>query len=211
MRSLKKLEVFGGESTRVAHWNAVLPLLQQLPLEEFKLDVFQSPSWTASLETLVDGAVTFRNQTSKNTAVIQPLRALILPSSLKNSFITLDCLSTLAEEAIGLEYLAISLKPEGRSSERKAIADLLFAWRTSKRSSCPLKHQAVSQFGQNVVFSAQEYDDLAQLLDLMFPQLASIRPYDGEKAELYWNQHWWFIERLRKMYKTCRLNQLPSL
>jgi UDP-N-acetylglucosamine 2-epimerase len=86
----------------------MLPLLQQLPLEEFiELDVFQSPSWTDSLETLVDGAVTFRNQTSKNIAVIQPLRALTFPSSLKNSFITLDCLSTLAEEAIRLEYLAM--------------------------------------------------------------------------------------------------------
>ncbi|KAJ2921273.1 hypothetical protein H1R20_g15819, partial [Candolleomyces eurysporus] len=210
MRSLKKLEVFGGSTTRVAHWNAMLPLLQQLPLEEFKLDVFQSTSWTASLESLVDGAVTFRGQTSKNTTAIQPLQALTLPSSLKNSFITLDCLSTLAEEAIGLEYLAISLKPEGRSSGRKAIADLLFAWKTLKRSSCPLKRLAVSQFGSDVVFSAQEYDDLAQLLDLMFPQLTSIRPYDGEKTQPYWNKHWWFIERLRKMYKRCRLNQLPS-
>ena len=71
-----------------------------------------------------------------------------------------------------------------------------------KHPSIPI----IKELRSSLSFTTRDYNDIAQVLDLMFPRLVSIRPYsDADENEPYWKDHWWFIEHLRLMYKELRM------
>ncbi|KAF6740868.1 hypothetical protein DFP72DRAFT_951690 [Ephemerocybe angulata] len=73
-------------------------------------------------------------------------------------------------------------------------------------SSSKLRYLSIRDTKSPREFNAQEYNDIAQLLDLMFPCLISVTPYsEADMTAPYWKDHWWFIEHIRKMYKELRL------
>lgn len=103
-----------------------------------------------------------------------------------------------------LESLSLSV-----TSTAKQASELLDFERSRKRPKSKLRYLTIRDCRGSAAFTAQEYDDIAQLLDLCFPNLESMKPYaDSDIEEAYWKQHWWFIERLRKMYQKLRLSQI---
>ncbi|KAJ2933628.1 hypothetical protein H1R20_g3418, partial [Candolleomyces eurysporus] len=85
------------------------------------------------------------------------------------------------------------------SSHEVPTVDVLLAkWKTCPPSQSTLRILAIRDHRNPLSFTNREYNDIAQLLDLMFPSLVSIKPYcEADEDKPYWKDHWWFIEHLR--------------
>ena len=205
MPHLSDLEVSG--STPIMKMASILPFCSRLSLHTFRVTVPQvAHRHHTPLAPIIDAC--FSN--SHHGKGRRLLRYLSLPASMVDSGnftyyykVNLECLSYVAKEAIGLERLDTGIDT---SIPGGSLSRLLSRWKRGSPSKCTLRLLFIHDVRKPDNFNAQEYDNLAQLLDLMFPQLESIAPYKSPDAAdaMYWKSHWWFIEKLRKMYKELR-------
>jgi hypothetical protein len=206
--SLKRIDLTetAGQVCTVSRAAALTPLLR-LPLVEFRVD-FTNVNWNQDAVTpLINSAFTHRPPAST-------LLSLGLPWKSTGSYSSsLWCLSYTAEKAPGLKELSLGLQSNSNSSTSgwtrprfATIQSLLAHWKAASPSKSQLRYLAISEQKQLSQFNAEQYNDIAQLLDLMFPSLVSVGPYsEADRTAPYWKDHWWFIEHLRKMYKELRV------
>lgn len=213
--SLKRLTLEEkGSNIRVRVAAAILRLLE-LPIEELHVNL-SSINWPYSPLTrqFCPSSPCVRDLLSGSSTI----RLMTLPPIPEEDSFTLQYLSDLAHSS-ALESLAIGLVSRTEHKLRlfgggtltqgdfSTISALLQHWKTDEPPSrSRLRHLAISEHKPLSEFNTQQYNDLAQLLDLMFPHLESITPYrDADKDSPYWKHAWWFIEHLRKMYKRIRV------
>lgn len=206
--SLKRIDLTetAGQVCAVSCLDALTPLLR-LPLVEFRVNLTNVNWGTDAITPLVNSAFAFRVAGST-------LRSLSLPGKSTSSYsASLWCLSYTAEKAPSLEELSLGLQSNPNSGSSgwgrprfTTIQGLLAHWKVAPPSKSQLRYLAISEQKNLSHFNAQQYNDIAQLLDLMFPRLVSVGPYsEVDRTAPYWKDHWWFIEHLRKMYKELRL------
>ncbi|KAJ2933692.1 hypothetical protein H1R20_g3419, partial [Candolleomyces eurysporus] len=206
VQCLEKVEIKQEGPIATLMADRFIPFLERLNLSEFELTadriLYQQ---SAVLAPLIETAFTRDNKTLHQT---RPLRSLVLPKNTADSDRpTLRCLSSVAQLADGLQNLATGCD-SGRSLD--SPPDVLLAqWKTRRPSQSTLLFLAIRDHRNPLSFTNREYKDIAQLLDLMFPRLVSIKPYcEADENEPYWKDHWWFIEHLRRLYKGFRMHGL---
>ncbi|RXW25132.1 hypothetical protein EST38_g652 [Candolleomyces aberdarensis] len=208
IQCLEKVEI-KPQGRTVSVWiEPIIPFLKRLNLSDFELtaDRVRYPNG-AALAPLIKEVFTGDNNTLHQTS---PLRSLVLPKDTTDADCpTLSCLSCVAQLADGLQNLATGCD-SGRFLDSPLNA-LLAAWKNRRPSQSTLQFLAIRDHKTPPPFTLQDYNDIAQLLDLMFPRLVSIKPYcEADENEPYWKDHWWFIEHLRRMYKRLRMYESAS-
>ncbi|KAF6754240.1 hypothetical protein DFP72DRAFT_899744 [Ephemerocybe angulata] len=197
-----------GAGLVIQHSDVLLPILKTLPLlHTLNIDVNIATLFPPTpLSTFITGAFNRPEATSlKTLSLYSPRCALDIYSG-----ITLDTLIAIAKEATGLEHLSVGLKPlfAQQRMNGKSLASWLALLQTAGTSRSTLRTLTIFD-GSDVrgPLTVQEADDLAQALDLMFPLLREIRPYEGTGVvDEYWRDRWSRIERLRRMYQAARLH-----
>ncbi|KAJ2933693.1 hypothetical protein H1R20_g3417, partial [Candolleomyces eurysporus] len=209
IQCLEKVEILNKEGSKV-HLGAdtVIPFLQRLNLSDFKLGVdrlkYEQQRVSQVPQPLIEAAV---KRGGKTLHPARPLRLLALPEATEGSHCpTLDCLSHIAQSPNGIQMLVIGLQSIKASYWGSTAGGLLAVWKSRRPSESTLQFLAIKELRSPLSFTTQEYNNIAQLLDLMFPRLVSIKPYCGShENEPYWKDHWWFIEHLRRMYQELRM------
>lgn len=176
IQTLRKLELVDEELKFSVYASAITPLLTLQSgklLVDFKLDAnaigvdgSQFASWILSIYP--DPAST--------------LRTLHLPGRNDMSTpVTMGSLSKFASsKGIALEFLSVALRssPDYNSHwSSTTFPQLISKWRAMPPSSSKLRYLAIRDTKSTGEFNAQQYNDIAQLLDLMFPSLISVTPY----------------------------------
>ncbi|KAJ3547751.1 hypothetical protein NMY22_g1536 [Coprinellus aureogranulatus] len=207
--SLTKLQLVekAGRKISIQEARSLAPLLS-LSLQELHINL-TSIAWPlGTASSFMMSALMGRPQRP-----LLDIRSLTLPAYLDGHPFILSNLSEIAKGLPMLEHLTLGL--ESRTQIESGwfkwglfpeISGLLHHWKTC-RSPSPSRLRHLSIYEQKPLneFDNHQYNDLAQLLDLIFPHLVSITPYHEEDREApYWKEHWWFIEHLRKMYKRLR-------
>ena len=206
--SLKRIDLteMAGQACTVSYVSALNPLLR-LPLVEVRVNLTNIDWDSNAAQPLIDAVAMYRRG--------GPIfRVLGLPCKSIGSYsASLECLSYTAEKAPGLEELSLGLQSNPNSGKATwtqprfaTIQSLLAHWKVALPSKSRLQYLAINEQKQLSNFNAEQYNDIAQLLDLMFPRLVSVSPYtEADRTAPYWKDHWWFIEHLRKMYKELRV------
>ncbi|KAJ3511288.1 hypothetical protein NMY22_g15693 [Coprinellus aureogranulatus] len=177
--SLKVIDIIDADgcTCNLANPSALNPLLK-LPLVELRVKLVNA-TWSSSdtLVSLSNTAFPLLQLTTRPT-----LRSLTLPPKGSGYIPTLACLSHIAEKGILLEELLLGMQSVSNNGTwaQKAfptIQSLLMRWRISSTPKSQLRHLAICEQKSLTQFSAEQYNDIAQLLDLMFPRLVSVTPY----------------------------------
>jgi hypothetical protein len=202
-----KLSEKKGRKVNIKDPNALGPLLS-LPIDELQIDL-SSIAWPfGSLNGLLMSALLVQ--------IKRPLtiRSITFPLATDAGPFILPYLADIATQLPMVERLAGGIHSTTQISTGifkwgtfPEISGLLHHWKTSQPPSrSSVRHLAIYEQKPLTDFNIEQYNGLAQLLDLMFPQLISIEPYtEADRAAPYWKNHWWFIEHLRKMYKRLRV------
>lgn len=200
-----------GSSVIVKDAKSIAPLLS-LPIEELHvgLSTISWPGPFSSASVIISPALSQRPF---------PIQSITLPKKIDALPFILPHLSEIATSLPMLERLTLGLSSQTQVRALNltwgafpSTSELLTHWGVSQApSSSRLRHLSIYEQKPLDEFNTQQYNDLAQLLDIMFPQLISITPYcESDREAPYWRDHWWFIEHLRKMYKRIRLLEASS-
>lgn len=122
--------------------------------------------------------------------------------------ITLECLNYISQDIASLEKFSGVLRPTFtiETPNRTALVEWLAVLRGGPQSSSALHTLTVYDTrNPSLGTTFEEASNLAQILDLLFPRLEVIRPYQDDTAPAYWSQRWAFIQHLHKTYKAERL------
>jgi hypothetical protein len=207
IQCVEKVEILDQEGSSDLLWtNTIEPFLERLNLTSFKLGVKRvGYEQNEALGHLL-----------KPGSKALSLRSMILPDATEDFYCpTLNSLSHIAVYANGLQTLVLGLNTIYSTDTlgqwdapyiTRPVCHLLSVWKKLPQSQSTLQFLRIKELKNPPSFTIQEYNDIAQLLDIMFPRLVSIRPYsDVDENEPYWKDHWWFIEHLRLMYKELRM------
>ncbi|KAF6754257.1 hypothetical protein DFP72DRAFT_899778 [Ephemerocybe angulata] len=138
--------------------------------------------------------------------------------------IPLTCIQHIANDGREINHLALEflplLCPNQIGEPRSIVADILRGWLRQLRSTnyksrsklrtLAIRERTYDSFSR-ASLSVEQGNALAQILDILFPSLESIRPFvDSEATYWYWSGRWLEIETLRKTYKALRLAQTSS-
>jgi hypothetical protein len=201
-----KVHTNDGGSMNVA---TVLPFLLQLSLQGLTIEL---PILSAGppLRPLIEAAFTGRLSDSRPATLkrLNLAHAVQVADGVRlNDGITLECISQVSQNAIGLEHLSAALRPSFTSSTPGGVSlqDWVTALRGVPRSTCTLQTMVICD-GRDASIGTpfEEASSIAQILDLLFPRLVSIKPYQDDTSQVYWTQRWAYIENLRLSYKAAR-------
>ncbi|KAF6754258.1 hypothetical protein DFP72DRAFT_899780 [Ephemerocybe angulata] len=208
--SIKNLDLLSGGNRGpviIDDLDAILPFLgPDLALQSLKF----GNMYLSRRPDMTDPFLQLCKQRSALSKIPSSLRSLTLPAFSTpgpTRFFQRSSIEIFPVLAICLNLESLSLSvtstPEQASKSLNSQRNLKQPKRLSK-----LRYLAIRDCRESATFTAQEYDDIAQLLDLCFPILETMKPYvDSDIEEAYWKEHWWFIERLRKMYQKIRVTQ----
>ncbi|RXW25136.1 hypothetical protein EST38_g650 [Candolleomyces aberdarensis] len=212
IQCLQKVEILNQEGSKVyLVADTIIPFLGRLNLSDFKLGVDRIKyQKQLAFQPLIKAA--FKPGGKPLHPALPGPRSLVLPEAIEGSHCpTLACLSHIAQSANGMQMLVVGLKSINLresfwGSMAETVGNLLAEWKNRRPSESTLQFLAIKELRSPLSFTTQEYNDIAQLLDLMFPHLISIKPYcEAHENEPYWKDHWWFIEHLRRMYQELRM------
>jgi hypothetical protein len=211
IQCLEKVEILDQEGARIyLGIDCIKPFLERLKLTSIKIGVHRI-KYEQMLQAL--GPLFMQ----RFGHITHPLRSMVLPEFIEGSYCPkLNCLSYIAQYANGLQKLSVGLQAVHATGELfrfpgtyavlGPVDGLLADWKKRPQSQSTLQILRIKELKNPLSFTTQDYNDIAQLLDLMFPRLIAIRPYsDADENEPYWKDHWWFIEHLRLMYKESRM------
>ncbi|KAJ2927687.1 hypothetical protein H1R20_g9419, partial [Candolleomyces eurysporus] len=208
---LKSVKIQNAKRDLIYPILAIAPFLRRFPLEKFEFDLGTDPASNVDEQgvgALLDAAFGLGHSRisighEREDAAPNTLRHLVMwnNSLLKES--NLPFLTSVAENDIGLERLSAELGLE--TLKGPEVSDLLSEWRKAPPSRSTLRYLDILYTSIGNIHG-KTYVDMAKLLDLMFPQLISIRPYDVDEDSPDWRGTWWLIEYLRLGCKERRLS-----
>ena len=126
-----------------------------------------------------------------------------------NDGITLECLGQVSQNAIGLEHLSAVLRPSFTNDTPGGVSlqEWVTALRGGPRSTSTLQTMVICD-GRDASTGMpfEEASNIAQILDLLFPRLVWIKPYQDDTSQIFWAQRWAYIENLRLSCKMARVS-----
>ncbi|KAF6743541.1 hypothetical protein DFP72DRAFT_1177890 [Ephemerocybe angulata] len=142
----------------------------------------------------------------------RPLRFLHTPiwrhiSQPTGHFPPIGALVDIARNAIGLHHLSLCIYSTWIGPNNQTLKSLMETWEEPAVPST-LRHLEIAEL-RSSTFEPAEYRDLARLLDIIFPNLESVRMIDHDPSrDTKWDEHWKLIEEYRCMRRSLRIHGL---
>lgn len=214
--TLKRFDLEGGS---IAGTGVFLPIVQSFALEELRINVDQNQQ--PDPFALVKAARDRQPPTLKSLSVCCRRDAITPGWGVEQPAVgaKFTCLQHIAEDVKpGVVHLALELLPSSMQAAWEGLteghtpAEFVSGWLRDLRKynfvpTSVLRTLAIRVPGWKTPVSLQTVQDLAHILDIIFPSLEEIRPFvDEEYRESYWTGEWSHIEELRKFYRKRRLS-----
>lgn len=130
-------------------------------------------------------------------------RLFLPPMSGRGTCLNLNTLVFIAENFKALEHLSIGFMPQTHHPSQE-IPSTLAQLKNSRKSCSGLRTLSIFDLYGHI--SLGRFADLAELVDLLFPNLDAILPFEDSDAIMpYWEAEWSSIERIRKAYQAVRM------
>jgi hypothetical protein len=210
LKAVRRVDI-EGSSSRIARASA-RPFLQRLQLDEFHLQKVHGFLRTGDEDD-------WKMQSLLNTASSNGrLRRLTFPisdeignrDSWGNVAIInwpgLSFLLYVAQRVQGLEHLSLSLDSTAQGRNEDTVSTMIQNWTNPSGSSSTIRYLDIAE-KRDSNFKPNEYRNIARLLDLIFPNLISVKIVKTPQAPTDWNEHWQLIEEHRQILKSLRLYQ----
>lgn len=191
--------------TVIKNTTTLLPILERLSLRDFRVEVpFHSQE--PPLSPFIREAFKLPPQSRRHT--LRWLYLVHAPTGTPpaDEGITLGCLEQVARHGIGLENLSVILRPtfSDITPNGMKLDDWLASLKRGPISMSTLHILKIYDAKDPAVATTfEEANNLAQIIDFLFPRLACIKPFRDEGGA-YWTQRWAFIENLRRMAQAAR-------
>jgi hypothetical protein len=181
------------------------PAVEEVMVETESLSLLPGQQGDAGLRQIVDTvarphALTFGGMNNRR----RPVRTLVLPA--KSPFPpSLQALSYVSTHAVGLERLALAIDSSLASFNATKIPS------AAHHQSSLLRLEISDLRPATAAWSLMDHSHIALYLDRIFPNLESIKVYRDHSRVARQEEHWTFIEHLRKEKKVLRLYQEGKL
>ncbi|KAJ2921244.1 hypothetical protein H1R20_g15851, partial [Candolleomyces eurysporus] len=120
---------------------------------------------------------------------------------------SLSCLLLVAQGVRGLQRLSLPIDSSRLGPNNETVASMIQNWKYPETPS-ELRYLEIAEMrNSKKSFTPKEYQSIARLLDMIFPNLISVTMVKDERLSNQWDEHWELIEEHRQMRKTIRLDR----